>query len=159
LAESDDGQIVVYSYIVRPAPIDGVIDLGPRGHVIWPGEGATLAGQGGAYISGSEKTVWFRRTEEVTHNRDILTNRGGAPSLRDQIRDVALHRLKRGDYPDTLDEFGDELERWFAAHDHHSRIEDPKASTIKGHIRDLWRLRHQWPQRRAGIPPGYVRRR
>jgi hypothetical protein len=119
--------------------------------VIEPGE-ITWTGQGRVDISGSEETVWMRRTEEVTHNRDILHDRGGAPSLRDQIREVALQFLKRGDYPDTLDEFGDELERWFAAHDH-SLKNDPKASTIKGHIRDLWRQRHQWPQRRGGIPP------
>jgi hypothetical protein len=120
-----------------------------RGEITFAGQGMPVddAGQGEPFID--EAKVWGRRPRKHPLTGDV--NKGGRKSDRPFIRKLALDQLKRG-YPDTLDEFADELERWFGTHDHALK-NDPKASTIKGHIRDLWRQRHQWPQRRGGIPP------
>jgi hypothetical protein len=111
---------------------------------------AALAGQGNmSPPDEDEKKFWGLRPRK--HSLTDDTNKGGAPNYGPFVRDLALRFLKAGNYPDREEDFAEELARWFTSHDH-SFNKDPKASTIQEHIRDLWRQRHQWPQRREGIP-------
>jgi hypothetical protein len=122
-----------------------------RGEITFAGQGMPVddAGQEDKPFIDEAK-VWGLRPRKHPLTGDV--NKGGRKSDRSFIRKLALRHLKEGNYSDREEDFAAELERWFATHDH-SLNNDPKASTIEGHIRDLWRRRHQWPQRRSGIPP------
>jgi hypothetical protein len=76
-------------------------------------------------------------------------DKGGRPSFEAFVQDLALQRLKAGNYPDTLEEFRDELKCWIDSLEPLEFKDPPAACTIEEHIRELWRQRHQWPQRRG----------
>jgi hypothetical protein len=111
---------------------------------------AILAGQGNmAPPDKDEKKFWGLRPRKHSLTD---TNKGGRPNYGPFVRKLALRFLSIGNYPDRIEDFAEELARWFASHDNPFK-DEPKASTIEEHIRDLWQQRHQWPQRRWGIPP------
>jgi hypothetical protein len=156
LAASGQG-IVTYSYVVLPRPIhcaesklSGQGGLSASAAQLLNAT-ASLAGQGN--MTPDEDGKKFGGMRPRWHSLTGDVNKGGRPSFGPFVRDLALRYLKVGNYPDTIDAFGEELERWFTNHDHDFK-DGPKASTIVEHIRDLWQQRHQWPQRRSGIPPG-----
>jgi len=109
-------------------------------HVIKPGE-ITFAGQGGVHINETDETgIWGLRRISLAYPRGA----GGAPSSRARVRDEAMRRLYKGQYPTTLKEFRKQLSEWLAELQeyHLEKVPQMTPPVVERHIRDLWNAFH-----------------
>jgi hypothetical protein len=102
------------------------------------GAAAALVGQAGMHIDETGKNIGGFKWHSLTYP-------GGRPSSRGRVREEALRRLRRGQFPETLKEFGEQLSRWLKELEQTIIEEVPQMTppVVERNINDLWNEWHR----------------